>query len=197
MNGFEKLLENNKITKKQMKTAESLSKRFLPTNKHNLEKANNLLFELFFDENIEEAEIVMNIITKIKFNGNFQQWSFVEPSYCLKYYLSRDCREKEEITKMLIYDVRSEWDDEIENLEFKKRIMDGELVESSKRRLDDYLNNEKNEYMWRIPLIIDYLKVIALGSNGLLSYDIAIKEIEENIEREKELYKKFKDRKLV
>ena len=48
MNGFEKLLENNKITKKQMKTAESLSKRFLPTNKHNLEKANNLLFELFF-----------------------------------------------------------------------------------------------------------------------------------------------------
>ena len=87
MNGFEKLLENNKITKKQMKTAESLSKRFLPTNKHNLEKANNLLFELFFDENIEEAEIVINIITKIKFNGNFQQWSFVEPSYCLKYYL--------------------------------------------------------------------------------------------------------------
>ena len=82
-------------------------------------------------------------------------------------------------------------------MELTEDICLGCLIFLEKVFINGRINNEKNEYMWRIPLIIDYLKVIALGSNGLLSYDIAIKEIEENIEREKELYKKFKDRKLV
>ena len=104
---FSDLLKLKNLSKEQQTKAISLSKKFSSTNKTDLEKANNLLFSLFCSDRREGVDICLKALTGLKFNGNFNLWTFIQPSYCLKYYLTTDESVKEEITRMLREDVKS------------------------------------------------------------------------------------------
>lgn len=117
-------------------------------------------------------------------------WAFIQPSYCLKYYLTTDESVKEEITRMLREDVKSKWHDDEEHQEFMRKILDGELVQSAQEELERYIDDGiKEEYIWRVNLLIEYLYVLALGATGLLNKSIVTDEIEKNLIRLREISK--------
>lgn len=184
---FNQLLANNDLTKKQKGLAESLSKKFSPKNKGDLEKANELLFSLFYTENLNAIQICLDVLTKIRFDGNFNLWAFIQPSYCLKYFLSDDTDEKVRITEMLKTEVRSEWDDDDEHQEFLQKILDGELVHASEEKLEQRKNDPDGEYTWRTIVLQNYLHILALGATGKINIDKAMSEIHSNLKRLKEL----------
>lgn len=187
---FSDLLNLENLSKEQQTKAISLSKKFSPTNKTDLEKANDLLFSLFCSNRLEGVDICLKILTSLKFNGNFNLWTFIQPSYCLKYYLTTDENVKEEITRMLCEDVKSKWHDDDEHQEFIQKILDGELVQSAQEELERYIDDGvKKEYIWRVNLLIEYLYVLALGATGLLSKSIVMGEIEKNLIRLREISK--------
>lgn len=174
---FSDLLELKNLSKEQQTKAISLSKKFSSTNKTDLEKANNLLFSLFCSDQREGVDICLKVLTGLKFNGNFNLWAFIQPSYCLKYYLTTDESVKEEITRMLREDVKSKWHD-------------GEVVQSAQEELDRYIDDGiKEEYIWRVNLLIEYLYVLALGATGSLNKSAVMDEIKKNLVRLREIIK--------
>ena len=187
---FSDLLKLENLSKEQQTKAISLSKKFSSTNKTDLEKANNLLFSLFCSDRREGVDICLKALTGLKFNGNFNLWTFIQPSYCLKYYLTTDESVKEEITRMLREDVKSKWHDDDEHQEFIQKILDGELVQSAQEELDRYIDDGiKEEYIWRVNLLIEYLYVLALGAIGSLNKTTVMDEIKKNLVRLREIIK--------
>lgn len=187
---FSDLLKLKNLSKEQQTKAISLSKKFSSTNKTDLEKANNLLFSLFCSDRREGVDICLKALTGLKFNGNFNLWAFIQPSYCLKYYLTIDESVKEEITRMLREDVKSKWHDDDEHQEFIQKILDGELVQSAQEELDRYIDDGiKEEYIWRVNLLIEYLYVLALGATGSLNKTTVMDEIKKNLVRLREIIK--------
>ena len=185
---FSDLLLSNNLSPAQMKKAASLSKKFSPTNKADLEKAYHLLFSLFCTNRIQETEICLDVLTQLKFNGNFNLWTFIEPSYCLKFFLTRDESVKQEITRMLREDVKSKWDDEDEHQEWIQKILDGELVKNAQEQLDRYIEDGiKTEYIWRVSLLTTYLHVLALGATGALNPSVVNDAINQNLARLREI----------
>ena len=73
---FSDLLKLKNLSKEQQTKAISLSKKFSSTNKTDLEKANNLLFSLFCSDRREGVDICLKALTGLKFNGNFNLWTF-------------------------------------------------------------------------------------------------------------------------
>lgn len=91
---FDEILKNPNLTKKQTKTVNTLIKQFSEKSAKDLSKANSLLFDFYISEKSEAMNICLDVLTNIKFNGNFELWSEIEPSVCLKYYLSNNEDEK-------------------------------------------------------------------------------------------------------
>lgn len=181
-------LKNDTLTIKQIKTIESL-KEFSITRKRDLEKANDLLFDFYYANNMIAVKKMLDVMTTIKFNGDFNFWTFVQPSYCLKYFLSSNENNKKEITEMLYNDVKSSLDTKEEHLEFLLEIQNGRLLESAQTKLLKNMDNENDEYVWRSNLIKKYLHILALGTKGIISSETVLLEINKNINRQKELYK--------
>ena len=185
---FSDLLLSDNLSPAQMKKAASLSKKFSPTNKADLEKAYHLLFSLFCTNRIQETEICLDVLTQLKFNGNFNLWTFIEPSYCLKFFLTHDESVKQEITRMLREDVKSKWDDEEEHQEWIQKILDGESVKNAQEQLDRYIEDGiKTEYFWRVNLLTAYLHVLALGATGVLNPSVVNDAINQNLARLREI----------
>ncbi|MDO4764238.1 MAG: hypothetical protein Q4A00_07650 [Flavobacteriaceae bacterium] len=188
---FKELLKHEGLTAQQIKHIELLDKKFSATNASNLKKANDLLFSLLYTNNLSAVQTLLDLMTQIPFNGNFNQWTFVEPSYTLRYFLSNDNTEKEKIKHYLINEVRSEWDDDEEHAEHLQKKRDGMLVESSLEQLERYNTSEKEEFTWRTTVLIRYLEVLTIGATGKLDEKNVLNEINSNIERQKALNAKF------
>ena len=96
----------------------------------------------------------LDALTKLKFNGNFNLWTFIEPCYCLKFFLTHDESVKQEITRMLREDVKSKWHDDDEHQEWIQKILDGESVKNAQEELDRYIEDGvEKEYFWRVNLL--------------------------------------------
>lgn len=185
---FSDLLHLADLSQSQMQKTTSLSKKFNPNNKVCLEKAHTLLFELFCANHLQGVHVCLDVMTQLKFNGNFNLWTFIEPSYCLKYFLTDDDAIKAEITRMLRYDVVSKWEDEDEHDENIQNILDGRDVQSAQEQLDRYINDDNQEFYWRINLLIKYLHILALGATGKLNKSMVLNEIDTNIARLREMH---------
>ena len=71
-----------------------------------------------------------------------------------------------------------------------KKILDGELVQSAQEELDRYIDDGiKEEYIWRVNLLIEYLYVLALGATGSLNKTTVMDEIKKNLVRLREIIK--------
>lgn len=191
---FSDLLHLENLSKSQVKRATSLSKKFNPNNKLHLEKAHTLLFDLFCANQLEGVHICLNVMTQLKFNGNFNLWVFIEPSYCLKYFLTDDDAIKTEMTKMLHHDITSKWEDEDEHKENIQNILDGNEVQSAQEQLSRYIDDDiKHEFHWRVNLLIKYLHIFALGATGKLSKCMVLNEINTHITRLRYIYKQIEN----
>lgn len=188
---FKKLLTTDGLTAKQIKSIESLDKKFSKTSAANLEKANELLFSLLYANNLTAVNTLLDFMTEIPFNGNFNQWTFVEPSYALRYFLSDDEAEKAKISQYLTTEVRSEWDDDDDHAEFLQKKRDGMLVQSSLEQLERYNTSEKEEFNWRTFVLIRYLELLAIGATGKIDEATVLQQINENIDRQRVLFDKF------
>lgn len=187
---FSNLVNLGNLSKSQMVKATSLSKKFSPTNKFDLEKLHILIFDLFCANNLDGVNICLDIMTKLKFNGNFNLWTFIEPSYCLKYFLTEKNAVKTEISRMLRHDIVSKWEDEDEHNEDMQNILNGKDVQSAQEQLSRYIDHDiQHEYHWRINLLIKYLHVLALGATGKLSKSVVLDEINTNLARLREIAK--------
>lgn len=189
---FKNLVKLSNLNKSQIKRAESLSENFSEKNKAHLEKANNLLFEFWYAENMLAVQIILDVLTTIKFNGNFNLWVFIEPSYALKYYLSQDITIRNNIRKMLNEDVVSPLHDREEHAERLEKIRNGLLIDMSKGSLNENLDNNLSEYDFRSSLLRKYLHLFALGATGSISEEECLDEIESNYSRLQYLYNKLK-----
>lgn len=138
---------------------------------------------------MESVHRCLDMLISIKFEGNFNTWGFIQPSYCLKCFLSENEAEKAEIQSVLREDVRPKWDDDKEHHKSIEEILDGKLIESAKKQLIRYGNDSlKDEYDWRSNLLIKYLYVFALGAIGSLSKSKVLNKINSHIIRILKLY---------
>lgn len=182
---FKELLNFEGLSKSQIKKIEQLNKKFSVTNAKHLKMANDLLFSLLYSNHLSAVEQILDFMTQIPFNKNFNLWAFIEPSYTLQYFLTDDDTKKAKITRYLTTEVRSEWDDDDEHAEFLQQKLDGSLVQNSLEQLERYNITEKEEFIWRTPVLIRYLEVLALGASGKLDKVSVLKEIHYHIERQK------------
>ncbi len=183
---FKDLLSLEGLSKRQEKKARAIAEKFSPKNKKDLEKAYDLMFDFLFQENTQGLNIVLSELTKIKFMGNFAIWEYIEPSYTLKFYLSDDEKEKQEIRRMLNEDVKSPLDSDEEHREYLNKIRNG-LVLDTALEFADFDDDEKDS---REGILTAYLQIYALGATGTISEQKCLEEIECNIFRLKDLYKK-------
>lgn len=191
---FKSLLKLSNLNKSQLKRAESLSEKFSENNKAHLEKANNLLFEFWYSENMPTVQIMLDVLTTIEFKGNFNLWTFIEPSYTLKYYLTEDIAIKEGIRTMLIEEVKSKLESNEEHILYLEKVRNGLLVDMSKESMEksSSLEDRYLEYGYRTTLLIRYLHLFTLGATGSISEEDCLNGIHSNYSRLQYLYNELK-----
>lgn len=181
------LMDVNGLNKQQKRWISSLTKKFSEKNSGDLEKACNLLYSLYYSGHMEAVKECMRIVCQIKFDGNFNTWTFIQPAYTLKFYMSQDSTEQGAIRQMLCHDVRSKLHDDEQHQITLDKIRLGHSVQTALKSLERNGKEPKDEYTFRQIVLFAYLHVLAIGTCKELNEPEVRKQIDANLKRLVEL----------
>ncbi len=188
MTHFKDFIPSEPLSPYQEIRLKALQKKFSVTNKADLEKAYELLFDAYLTEKTVLVTHCLEIFLNIPFKQNFNTWTFVEPAYTLKYYLSTDEKEKATIQKYLLEEVRSPWYDDQEHQEYIQEIRNGKHINIDQEEYEKYKEGKSKWIFLRI-LLVSYLHLNALGAIGNISDQEVKRKIKEIITELKKQYK--------
>lgn len=185
---FKDFIPSEPLSPYQEIRLKALQKKFSVTNKVDLEKAYELLFDAYLTENTVLVTHCLEILLNIPFKQNFNTWTFVEPAYTPKYYLSTDEKEKATIQKYLLEEVHSPWYDDQEHQEYIQEIRNGKHINIDQEEYEKYKEGKSKWIFLRI-LLVSYLHLNALGAIGNISDQEVKRKIKEIITELKKQYK--------
>ncbi len=188
---FEELLNLENLSKRQAKKVAAITKKFSENSVANLETAETLMFDFLCESNDYAFNIVLDVLTKIEFKGNFNRWQFIEPAYTIKYYLSKDEAEKQAIRTMLTQKVRSKLDTDEDRKIYLDKVRNGLLLDMTLEHYEEYEpENRTEKFDFAISKLTDYLHILAIGATGKISEEECLEQIKTNLQLARELYKK-------
>ncbi len=175
---------------KLSKTALSLHKHFKPTRATELERNFHFVTELYFANYPNEVLAILNKIEEIKFNGNHNHWSFIQPLLFLKCRIIKDSdnQKVQSIVKIIEQTVEYSKNELVRsvNLDVKTRRLQGEHLYYSEIEKCVEENNIEAELNYRKLQFYGLLYIYFLGGSDKFPAERAKKEIEETEKRIKE-----------
>lgn len=181
-------LENDTLKRRCI----SLSKRFTSTRQADLQKAYELVIDLYLMDRKKEILLISEELEKIDFTGDFNLWTWIEAILLLRCKILHDTKQvvdlKNTIIKIKVVDTY-EWDQELKTT-INRKVRKRRIEEKSLLRYDKLESAIKSgdfelELEIRILNGIELLLIYFLSESAPLEI---FNEIEENEKQMKMLY---------
>lgn len=184
-------IQHSDIPERLKKVANKLSLSFSETKSADLEKAVQLAYLLYLYDKLDFAEQIVNELSHIEFNGNYNYWTWIEMALILNIRINRINSElaivdvlKNKVLSPL--SIGNEAQVRINNRVFK-RILQGDTLplDKVKRAMD--AGDVNDEVFWRTVYLKKLMKISEMGGSDEYPAAQAEVEIKNNEIRVKDL----------
>jgi len=169
--------------------AAALAKGFSLSNSENLEGLIRLATLRFVLDDTATTLKLTNLISDIKFDNDFDIWTWVEHGLVLQSAVYRK-QGKTELAKECINKIASTFENDPINKRVFMRTLNGDGISTAYSKIQKAYDEEA-EYGRRIALLWKLMLIREMGGGEEFSTDRADKEIQENIDRLKILIESF------
>lgn len=181
-NVLKELTEKNKTIEEALRR---LPSRRIKSDKAIIENLTKLAYFFFSNNQESEAMVICNELAKIDFNNDYDYWTWIEYSLCLRAELSlkTNDNEKRKESIALIKDALMSGDGLAKKIKIQvhERFMNGEGI-----NLDEIQNDNKTipvaeEFETRMIYLMKLLKVKAFGGSKVLGLSKVDTQIQNNL----------------
>lgn len=176
--------------KKLQKTAISLHAKYKPTLAKELERASRFAYDLYFKNHIEQANKVIEVVVREKFNGNYNLWTWIEDCLFLKCWIlensnqSNKDKEIEKTIEIIKETFNFNKDEAIRMIGERghKRLLTGSLLIDDRIEIAIQENEKKDEIDYRKIQFSNLLYIYFFGGSEIYPKEKALGEILKNQE---------------
>ena len=177
----------NRIPKKNKKTQAS-----------DLESLNRLAYLLYLDGQEEMAKELLDRITQVPFEGNYNTWTFVDGSLVLLAYLEREVENQVLVYKKLLLSPLEQGEESTQKIRRRvhQRFLNGDSLEQKLVKIEQ-ASSPESEMERRLLFLTDLLKIYLFITESTCEETNIQAKIEENMEilkkyiKEHEIYSLF------
>ena len=170
--------------KKLQKTAISLHAKYKPTLARELERASRFAYDLYYKNYIEQANKVIEVVVREKFNENYNLWTWIEHCIFLKCWIlensnqSNKDKEIEKTIEIIKETFNFNKDEAVRMIRERshKRMLTGSLLIDDRIEIAIQENEKKDEIDYRKIQFSNLLYIYFFGGSEIYPKEIALGE---------------------
>mgnify|MGYP003457680849 FL=1 len=171
--------------KKLQKTAISLHAKYKPTLARELERASRFAYDLYYKNYIEQANKVIEVVVREKFNENYNLWTWIEHCIFLKCWIlensnqSNKDKEIEKTIEIIKETFNFNKDEAVRMIRERshKRMLTGSLLIDDRIEIAIQENEKKDEIDYRKIQFSNLLYIYFFGGSEIYPKEKALGEL--------------------